>query len=77
LAAKLSGLSGALISHLAYGGALSGGSATYDVGPGLDLDGAGTAYVAGFTKSVDFPTTDGSSYSGGLADKHAEAIVGL
>ena len=44
-----------------------GGSAD-DIGSGIAVDGAGSAYVTGDTDSTDFPTTAGAfdtSYNGG------------
>ena len=51
---KLSG-SGAALDYSTYLGGVS-----FDEGNGIAVDGAGTAYVAGFTYSPDFPTTAGA-----------------
>jgi len=40
----------------------------YERGFDLALDSAGDIYITGFTKSLDFPVTDGSTYAGGLND---------
>ena len=53
-------------SGLAYATFLGGGG--YDNGYGIAVDGAGSAYVTGYTQSSDFPTTPGAfdrSYNGG------------
>jgi hypothetical protein len=54
-------------SGLVYSTYLGGSSA--DFGDGLAVDGAGAAYVTGFTFSTDFPTTSGAAqttHAGGL-----------
>jgi uncharacterized repeat protein (TIGR01451 family) len=40
----------------------------YERGFDLALDSSGDIFVTGFTKSADFPVTDGSNYAGGLND---------
>ena len=80
LVVKFKASTGALFSpdsHLAYGGAVSGSAATYDINEGLDVDGSGTAYAVGTTHSVDFPATNGTTYSGGGLDGQDAQIVGL
>lgn len=44
------------------------GGTESDRGYGVRFDGAGNVYVSGFTRSHDFPTTDGSSFHGGVYD---------
>jgi Beta-propeller repeat len=54
---------------LLYSTYLGGGG--IDVGHGIAVDGAGSAYVTGETSSVDFPTTAGAfdtTYNGGSED---------
>ena len=56
-------------SGLAYATLLGGSSG--DQGSGIAVDGAGCAYVTGYTTSGDFPTTPGAfdlSYNGGPND---------
>jgi hypothetical protein len=53
-------------SRLAYASYLGGSGPTesprvgHDDGTGIAIDGAGNAYVVGYTQSVDFPTTPGA-----------------
>jgi hypothetical protein len=59
--AKLNPVGSELVCATFLGGNLS------DDGYGIDVDGAGSAYVTGFTRSSNFPTTSGafdSSYNG-------------
>ena len=47
------------------------GGTSFDIGGGVALDGAGNAYVTGYTGSTNFPTTAGSfdrTYNGGAND---------
>jgi hypothetical protein len=44
---------------LAYASFL-GGEMDYDYGAAIAVDGAGSAYVTGYTESSDFPTTPGA-----------------
>ena len=53
-------------TELAYAAFLGGGH--HDQGRAIAVDGAGSAYVSGWTKSSDFPTTPGAfdtTYNGG------------
>ncbi len=57
------------LSSLEYGSYLGGSGEDRPLV--VALDGSGLLYAAGFTRSVDFPTTDGaldSSYNGGTSD---------
>jgi uncharacterized repeat protein (TIGR01451 family) len=65
---KLNGAGSALAYATFLGG--SGGS-VYELGAGIVVDGAGSAYVMGQTDSSDFPTTAsafGPNYNGGSND---------
>ncbi len=56
--------SGAALGYSSY---LGGGE--YDAGQGIAVDGAGSAYLTGYTQSADFPTTAGAfdtTYNGGV-----------
>jgi len=56
---------------LAYATFLGGSGWCGDQGYGIVVDGAGNAYVTGYTESSDFPTTAGAfdmSYNGGDSD---------
>ncbi len=58
-------------SGLTYATFLGGSGDEFGMGMGLAVDGAGSAYVTGYTSSTDFPTTAGAfdtSYSGGSYD---------
>jgi hypothetical protein len=46
------------------------GGSNYDWGQGIAVDGAGSAYVTGITRSTDFPTANAvqSTYGGGSSD---------
>jgi hypothetical protein len=60
---------------LGYSTYLGGGGIDYDTA--LAVDGAGSAYVTGYTSSADFPTTPGafdSTYNGGLNDIFAAKL---
>jgi hypothetical protein len=76
LQATLAGGSNAFVTKLnAAGSALLystylGGSG-YNFGGGIAIDGSGNAYVVGWTRSTDFPTTPGAlqtKYGGGASD---------
>ena len=56
--------SGAALVYSTY----LGGSEPIDSGYGIAVDGAGNAYVTGYTDSADFPTTAGAfdtTFNGG------------
>jgi hypothetical protein len=56
------------------GGIADGGDGEY---LGIDVDGAGNAYVTGITKSVDFPVSPGAydtSYNGGSQDVYVAKL---
>jgi Beta-propeller repeat len=58
-------------SGLVYSTYLGGSGQDNDLGGGIAVDAGGNAYVAGHTKSTDFPTTPGAFqpvYGGGLWD---------
>ena len=57
------------VGHLSYATYLGGGGT--DVATGLGIDSAGNVYVAGYTSSVQFPTTAAApqrNYGGGISD---------
>src|SRR5207249_4413061 len=69
--AKLNPSGSALVYLTLIGGS---GSGTSSFGNAIAVDAAGSAYVAGATAALDFPTTSGtfdSSYNGGFSDAFA------
>jgi len=63
------------LSHLVYGTYLGGSGEDFPLA--LALDDAGLLYVAGYTRSSDFPTTPGAfddSYNGGTSDAFVSLI---
>jgi hypothetical protein len=77
----LAGVNDAFVTQISAAGAtiystyLGGGG--LDIARGIALDGAGNAYIAGYTQSADFPTTAGAlqtTYGGGNADAFVAAL---
>jgi len=71
---KLDSMGAALIYSTYLGGSCRSGSMTTDVPAGIRIDGAGNAYVAGYTSCRDFPTTLGA-YQVGFAGGAIDAFV--
>jgi hypothetical protein len=61
---------GAALVYGTYLGGSSGSAAVAEVGLGIQVDGAGNAYVAGVTPSLDFPVVNAfqAVYNGGTFD---------
>jgi hypothetical protein len=71
---KLNSMGTALMYSTYLGGSCRSGSTTTDVPAGIRIDGAGNAYVAGYTSCRDFPTTLGA-YQIGFAGGAIDAFV--
>jgi len=71
---KLDSMGAGLIYSTYLGGSCRSGSMATDVPAGIQIDGAGNAYLAGYTSCRDFPTTLGA-YQVGFAGGSTDAFV--
>ena len=64
-------------AKLVYSTYLGGGGD--DLGAAIAVDRPGGAYVTGFTRSADFPTTEGASQTrfGGVEDAFVSGAAGI